>query len=253
MRWLAVALVACAPSTEVEAQREPRAVPRAIVGHIGVHQFALGSHAWANFGGPIGLQQYTGDDPYGVEPPATRTAGGCALHVMSALDPPKRVWRDAGEVEVLGGVERLRMWFFGAGYATEPAAGSARLFRGGEQLVIRGRGFQTTIAAPSIPEVTDPRELHAPFVVRWKSEASPAMVLVLTASPRDGRASAYIRCATADVGALTFPEDLVSALPAAPRDLRLDIERYDERLATTPEGDGVLVRVAHTAWLRSVE
>jgi hypothetical protein len=252
MRWLAVALVACASGTASEPQREPRTAPRAIVGHVGVHQFAAGSHAWANFGAPVGLADYSGDDPYGVEPGAARTVGSCALHVLTALDPPARVWRDGGEVEVLGGATPLRMWFASDGYATEPRAGNARLFRGGEQLTIRGRDFATTVAAPTIPELIAPVELHAPFAVRWRSEASPTMVIVLTASPRDGRPSAYIRCATADVGALTFAPELVNALPSAPRDLRLDVERYEERLARLGD-DAVLVRVAHTAWLRSVE
>jgi hypothetical protein len=261
MRRLALgaAFFACAPSAEHVEDR--RLTPSAtsvskIVGYVGLHQFAEGSHAWATFHRDgVDARSYAGDDPFGREPAATRKSGPCALHPMTALDATPLHLFDAGAITARGGATDVRMWFAEQGYVTEPQPGRARLFFGGERLSVTGRDFSTTVSAPTLPTITEPSALKIPATgplrVRWKSDAAPTMVIVLSASSPSG--DAFIRCATNDGGALDIHEDLLALLPAPPREMRLDVERFDERLAVTNDGLGIVVRVAHTAWIRGVD
>lgn len=257
---LGVAFLGCAPSPPTSVRDAgARGAPQQIAGHVGLHQFADGSHAWATFADPVAVDGYHGDDPFGIEPPPTLQSGACSLHPMAPLQPAPLHLRDAGEIRASGATP-LRMWFTAGGYATDPAPGRARLFFGGEHLAIVGGSgdlaFDTTVTAPTRPQVTAPVELHVPssgaLTVAWDSESSPTMVVVLTASSPSG--DAFIRCATSDVGTLTIAHELLSALPAPPRELRLDVERFEERLAPTRGGTvGVLVRLAHTTWIRGTD
>jgi hypothetical protein len=268
------AMLGCAsPAPRDESVRERVAI-RALAGQIFVHQFPAGSHAWAAFtADPVSLAGYRSDQLITLEPRASLAEGACSLHrwprctVACPSDSycsedekcaplPHPQWIDHGPITIDGGsrAPRIRLWFDGAIYASDPAPGSVQLFVPGDTLSFAGNGFATTLPAPALPAMQLEGALHFPtdraYSIRWQSEASPAIVVNIIASARDGRA-AFIRCATADVGALDVPATLMASLPPPPREIRLEVERYDERIIpTSTPGIGVLVRIAQTTWQR---
>ncbi len=273
-----VLLAGCAAAPADEpAPRKAAVAITAVVGQVYVHQFPIGSHAWAAFvADPVALADYQSDQLITLEPPAARREGACALHVLprcvqecatgsycaedetcAPLPNPRYV--DRGPISVSGGSRPnpIKLWFDGAVYASDPKPGPVQLFAPGDTLSFAGSDFATTLPGPALPNVHVAEPLHFPtasaYAIRWDSEAAPAIVVNLIASRPDGQ-GAFIRCATADVGALDVSATLMAGLPPPPRDIRLEVERYEERIIpTSTPGVGVLVRVAQTAWLRGVD
>jgi len=252
-----------------------------LIGEIHLHQFPLGSHAWAGFlDAPLPLARAHPDQLVEYEVPPTATEGPCTLHLEPTCTPrcgprtfcsatdtctaftPLR-YVDAGEVRVLGStaVPSLRMFYNGAEstYDTEPQAGPIQIFKGGDRLALAGGkgdyAFSGTIPAPPPVEVTQPdfgKDLHLPLdadlPVAWTSEHSLAVVVLVTVSAHDGPLG-YVRCNTADTGSITVPRSMMAKLPRPPRDIRLEVERYEERVMSVARpGVGIFVNVAQSTW-----
>ncbi|GAC1352166.1 MAG: hypothetical protein NVSMB1_12330 [Polyangiales bacterium] len=271
-----------APSDKAPPDDSPRETPvRQLIGEIHLHQFPLGSHAWAGFlQSPVPLARTHPDQLIEYELPPSRREGPCTLYleptckpmclatsycsatnVCAPFEPLHYV--DAGAIEVLGSsvLPRLRLFFRGEDrtYDSEPLAGAIQLFKGNERLRLRGgRGefaFDSTMQTPTAVTVTSPNlrnDLHLPlddeFTVAWVSEQSLSMVVLITVARNDGPLG-YIRCNTADVGSLVVPRAMMVALPRPPRDTRLEVERYEERVfPTSRPGVGILVNIAQSTW-----
>lgn len=254
-----------------------------LVGEVHLHQFPLGAHGWAAFlpeekGVPI--ESLAHDELVELETVPTATLDGCTLYVQPTCTPsctgrticlapnvctpfaPSELV-DAGEVRVTGSREAplIRLWFADAQspYASDPPPGPRRLFAGGERLQLAGGSgdyaFDGAIVSPMAVVVTAPDfgaplrlAVDAPLHVAWVSEASPHIVVTVSASSLDGRA-ATIRCSTSDNGALDVPRAFMAALPPRPRDVRLEVERQDDRfLPTVRAGLGVYVHAAQSTW-----
>ena len=274
------------PRPTRDAGAAPAAVTK-LVGEIHLHQFPLGSHAWAAFlAEPVPTDRTVGDQLVAYEPAPTLVDGPCTLYVQPTCTPrcgadticlahdvctPLRPVRyiDGGDVDVTGSSlhDRIHMFFVDARgpYDADPAPGRGQLFAGGERLEVRGgRGdlaFGGVLAAPQAVRVTDPdlaRDLRlppdAPLTLAWDSDRSlQIVVLISVSSSVDGRA-ADIRCSTSDTGGLTIPRAMIAALPPPPRDERLEIERNDERTFSTGRpGVGVIVHVAQSTWKNGTE
>ncbi len=293
--WLCVASFALAgcgadrdtPTPTGATQDASTPVPvTSLIGEIHLHQFPLGSHAWAGFlDKPLPLSRAHPDQLVEYEMPKTRVEGPCALYVQpscvpgcgprtycsatdtcTAFEPLKYI--DVGEVKVVGStkVPTLRMFFdrSESTYQTEPPAGPIQLFAGGDQLSLEGGkddyAFRGSIPSPPSVAVTAPDltkdlrfPLDGPLKIDWVSEASLSMTIIITASAHDGPL-AYIRCNTADVGSLTVPASMMSALPRPPRDIRLEIERYEERtFPIARPGVGIFVNIAQSTWKNGTE
>lgn len=253
-----------------------------LIGEIHLHQFPLGSHGWAGFlADPVPRTSAVGDQLVAYEPAPTSIEGPCTLYVQPTCDPgctgdtlclgpntctPYSAVRyvDIGDVHIVGSrvVNEIRMFFAGASgpYECDPPAGRGHLFEGGESLHVAGGegdlAFDGTLTAPKPVVVTTPdltHDLHFgtdALSLAWETEHSLQMVITLTASSSNGDgAAATIRCSTSDTGALTVPASMMSRLPRSPRDLRLEIERNDERiLPTARRGVGVIVHAAQSTW-----
>ena len=252
-----------------------------LIGEIHLHQFPLGSHAWAGFlANPMPLARAHPDQLVEYELAPTAKDGNCTLFqepsctpgcqpssYCSATDTCSRFeplrFVDAGEVAVVGSsvLPKLRMFFNGpeSTYDTQPPAGTIQLFKGGDRLDIRGGtgafAFSGSMPAPMPVKVIAPdlgKDLHLPLDgdlrVDWVSEESLSVALIITVSAHDGPL-AYIRCNTADVGSLTVPRSMMAALPRPPRDTRFELERYEERVfATARPGVGIFVNAAQSTW-----
>jgi hypothetical protein len=252
-----------------------------LIGEIHLHQFPLGSHGWAAFlPTPVPRETVKSDQLIDLQPPPSAVEGTCSLYVQPRCEPscgpgklclandtctsyePVR-YIDAGEVRVEGSrtVSQIRMWFAGpnAPYDTDPPAGRGHLFEGGDSLhvfdVTGDLAFDGTMTGPEAVVVTEPdlsTDLHfhdMALALEWNTQHSLQIIVLVTASSRVDGSGATIRCATADGGSLTVPGSMMSALPKPPRDIRLEIERNDERIFPTKRpGVGVVVHAAQSTW-----
>jgi hypothetical protein len=284
VRWAALALGLAAASCAGAPPDVPlpAAVER-LVGEVHLHQFPAGSHAWAGFPeAPVAVGDVHGDQLFEIDDPIAAAEGACVLFVQpscaagcagasycAAADRcaplPHVVDVDGGEVDATGSSLQpaIRMWFAGADstYASEPPPGPANLFAGGEELVVTdgtlGFAFRARVEAPApmvvtSPDLTQPDvALSGALALRWTPGGADQVVVVLSDSAHDGEA-AWVRCVTADLGELDVPASLIGALPPAPRDLRIEVERDQERLVPVARdgasGLGVLLHASFTAW-----
>lgn len=264
----------------------PAAPITALVGEVHLHQFPLGSHAWAAFDQvPVPVAEVTTDTLHEIEPTPTLVEGPCALYQTPAcspvcapgtycastnrcapLEPVLDV--DDGPVDVQGSQlwPDIRLTFSSvtSPYVSVPAPGDVQLFAGGERLAYRGGegalAFAGTVVAPrevivTAPDLTQPLRFPtaAPLAIAWVGEGADEIVVFLHASQESGT-TAYVRCVTADVGTLDVPADIMAALPPPPRSIRLEVERDEQRIAATEtSGLGVLVHVAQSTWKNDME
>lgn len=257
-----------------------------LAGEIHLHQFPAGSHAWAGFL-PETLSVHHLHTDQLIEltfEPASRD-GACALYVTPSCQPqcatgtycaatgscraaPMPRYLDVGEIRVTGSriVPAIRLFYdpVVTTYGSEPPPGSALLWQGGEKLSVRGGRGDFAVAgfvnAPNPVRVTRP-DLTVPLRfprdaaldLAWQADGANQMVITLHASTRDGRA-AYIKCVTADTGSLPVPKAMMAALPPPPRDIRIEVERSEERiLPIARRGVGVIARAAFSAWANGTE
>jgi len=221
-----------------------------------------------------------------VDTQATSVEGPCTVFVLPVCDPgcapgqycwssdtckPFPVWTpfDAGSFAVTGSqaLSVVRFWFepsVGA-YESDPPAGSnVPLFRGGEALTLAGgqgdRSASTEVPAP-IPVVLDapsPLEpLHfpmsGPLDVRWESAGGDEMDLYLSVATNNSP-GVEVRCVIGDSGAFTVPADVVARFPRPPRQIRIELQRTEQRIArAVRRGYGVLFHVAFSAWLNGAD
>jgi hypothetical protein len=253
-----------------------------LVGEMHLHQFPLGSHAWAAFVEPyVGIDAFAGQSITEIDTRATLVEGPCTLFVVPTCAPqclganycwdtntckPLPAWTyfDAGEIDVTGSrdVPKMRFWFDAAvgSYASDPPPGSTKLFEGGEQLVLSGGtgdwALHSELPAPPPVVVTSPsfaQPLHlptsGPLDVRWQSAGTDEVDILVSVSTSDGRA-ADVRCVTSDTGEMVVPADFVARFPAAPRSTRLEVQRSEQRIVPVAKrGYGVLVHAAFSAWM----
>lgn len=258
----------------------------AAVGELHLHQFPLGSHAWAAFvDAPVPLAQIAADELAVIQTKPTQVSSGCELYQPAHCSPacasnafceadgvckslPLAKYVDAGDVHVTGSatLPALRLFFDPASgsYASDPPPGATKLFDGGERLVVRGGhgrwSFEAAIPAPKAVVVTAPDlslDLHLPldaaFDVAWQSESASSIVVTINASRADGDYG-YVRCATSDTGKLSVPREMMAALPRPPRDIRLEVERQEQKaFPTATDGLGVIVHAAQSTWKNGAE
>jgi hypothetical protein len=258
----------------------------AAVGELHLHQFPLGSHAWAAFvDAPVPLSQIAADELAVLQTKPTEVVSGCELYLPPRCSPscapnafceadgvckplPLAKYVDAGDVRVTGSVTlaSLRLFYDPASgsYASDPPPGATKLFDGGERLLVHGGhgrwSFEAAIPAPKAVVVNAPDlslDLHlpldAPFEIVWQSESASSIVVTINASGSDGEYG-YVRCATSDTGKLTVPRDMMAALPRPPRDIRLEVERQEQKtFPTATDGLGVIVHAAQSTWKNGAE
>ena len=266
----------------------PRVEVTELIGEIHLHQFPLGSHGWAAFlKEPVPRALVKSDQLVDLQPAPSAVEGPCSLYVQPRCEPscgagmictgdakctpyvPVR-YINAGELRVEGSrtVKQIRMWYAGptAPYDVDPPAGRNHLFEGGDSLHVFGLAgdlaFDGRTVGPDAVVVTQPnfdQDLHfhpgaVPLELAWVSQASLQVVVLVTSSSRADGSGATIRCVTSDTGGLTVPASMMAALPKAPRDIRLEIERNDERIFPTKRrGVGVIVHAAQSTWKNGVE
>lgn len=255
-----------------------------LLGEVHLHQFPAGSHAWAGFpSAPVPVSAVHGDQLVEIDDPIAASSGTCVLYVQptcaqacagasycAATDTcaalPDVVDVDGGEIDATGSSLQptITLWYAGPAstYDSAPPPGSVSLFAGGEALAISDRtpgfAFHTTVSAPlpmvvTTPDLTQPDlPLAGEFDLAWTPAGADQVVVILSASTRGGGAAAWVRCVTADLGTLAIPAAMIDALPPAPRDLRIEVERDQERLVPIERagasGLGVLLHVGFTTW-----
>lgn len=253
-----------------------------LAGEMHLHQFPLGSHAWTAFVEPaVPVSSVRGQSITEIDTDPTRVEGPCTLYVAPTCAPacdksswcrapnecaPLPAWTyfDAGAITVTGSrdVPVIRFSFDTAAqaYVSDPPPGRAKLFEGGEALVVSGGRGDWAVAgqvtAPPAVVFVSPAAgdaLRVPtsgaFDVRWQSEQTGEVDVLLAVSTSDGRA-AEVRCVTSDTGEMLVPPDFVAALPPPPRSTRLEVMRSAQRtMPLAKPGFGVLVHAAYSAWM----
>ncbi len=291
---LALLVVGCSSSSApVDDFLPPSTAPVvAAVGEVHLHQFPLGSHAWAAFvETPVPLSEIAADELSVIQTKPTRVESGCELYLPPRCSPacapntwceadgvcaplPLATYVDAGDVHVTGSatLPALRLYYDSASgsYGSDPPPGATQLFAGGERLTLHGGhagwSFDAALPAPKPVVVTAPDltvDLHLPlddvFEVAWQSESASSMVVTVTVSGASGTSGAngdygWVRCATSDTGRLSIPRSMMAALPRPPRDLRLEVERQEQKtFPTATAGLGVIVHAAQSTWKNGAE
>ena len=284
---LPLLLAACgaSPSAGPPHPGHDRPAIRELLGEIHLHQFPLGSHGWAGvLARPVVLDELHTDQLVELSFAPTSRRGDCALYLPPSCTPPCAAhaycaakdscrafapvtYVDGGDFHVTGSrvAPRIRLFWSDRGqtYDSEPPPGSAPLFAGGERLELTGgRGdyaLAGSLGTPLPVEMESPdlrQPLRLPvgdWTIRWRGAGAHQVVVLVNASTRQGR-SGYIKCVTADVGRVTVPGEMLAALPATPRDIRLEVERHEERILPLPrQGQGFIVHAAFSAWQNGSE
>jgi hypothetical protein len=254
-----------------------------LFGEVHLHQFPIGSDQWAAFvDPPVGIHEVQGESITEVDTEATLVDGPCTVFVIPVCVPgckegsycwaagdcrPFARWSmfDAGSFDVTGSQSQadIRFWFepSPSRYASAPPAGSdQRLFDGSEPLTLRGGAGVWTAATevpappPVLMQSPSPAEpLHfpisGPWEIRWQAGGGDEVDVYLSASAGNA-AGVQARCVTGDSGSFVVPADVVALFPAPPRQVRIELQRAEQRIArATRSGFGVLFHVAFSTWM----
>jgi hypothetical protein len=254
-----------------------------LIGEVHLHQFPVGSDQWAAFvEPPVGIHEVQGQSITETDTQATLVDGPCTAFVLPACTPacgaseycwapddcrPFPRWGefDAGSFAVDGSAVQpgIRFWFdpLQSRYASAPPAGSDEpLFAGGEPLTLRGGSGDwtatTEVPAPAPVVLQSPSPstpLHFPsggsWEIRWQAGGGDEMDVYLSVSAGNAP-GVQARCVTGDAGFFVVPAAVVALFPAPPRQVRLELQRSEQRVArATRPGYGVLFHVAFSAWM----
>lgn len=275
---LSVALAAC--SGDRAAPRQEPAGASGITAEIHVHQYPGGSHLTAGFlERPVPFRPELDEQLVHFHDTYAAREGECALTVSSRCTPtcdgdrefcalggtctPYEQLRflDGGPVVVRGApfADPIRLTYDAAGaYYVSDRPSTEPVFIGGETLRVEVPGgpwaLTTEIEAPIPAAPTSPvAPLHvaadAPLRVEWPIARGSVMVR-LHASNKLGE-WANVACTGEDRGFAEIPRALIARLPAAPRDLTLELIRFHRKLLPLPRpGEQAAVIVAATSLLQ---
>jgi hypothetical protein len=254
-----------------------------LVGELHLHQFPLGSHAWAAFvQSAVPVANVRDDQLVQLDTAPTAVEGPCTLYRRPTCQPdcaadsycaapdrcrpiPEVIYVNGGPLRVGGSRlhDPIRLDFTSGdtGYASDPPPGDAQLFAGGELLTVSGGSGPDQLAgrlrAPLAVQVIRP-SLQPPFhlplpgqgplEIAWNAGDAALVVIYATASRADGDYG-LIRCVVPDVGQAVIPTSLLARMPGPPRDNRLEVERDNEQiLKTVTPGRGLYAHAAYSAW-----
>jgi hypothetical protein len=283
---LAAAMAGCgvsarAPTPGSDRPLLPDDPVTSLVGELHLHQFPLGSHAWAAFiAEALPTSAVRDDQLIQLDQVPTATAGLCTLWRRPVCTPacqggaycagtdlcrtvPPVLYVDGGPIAIRGSLLQplISLVFTAAdtGYQSTPPPGRALLFGGGEVLDVEGGQGPYRLAgalpAPTWLSVSQPdlgAPLHVPTTgpleLRWDAGTAALVVILVNASRSDGDYG-VIRCVGPDSGSATVPAELLAGLPSPPRDNRIEIERDNELiLKTVTPGVGIYTHAAFSAW-----
>jgi hypothetical protein len=274
-RFLLVAIVTSCAHIDDEV---PEYEQTGVVAEVHVHQYGDGSHIAAGFSEravPLHpeldeqLVQYAYApiahdgvcDTYSIhrcDPACDGTHQWCsATNVCSEYVPLHYV--DGGPVVVTGSslAPKITLTYDPkANYYRSDRPLELEAFAPGDKLAIDVGGrfaFHANANAPDDPILVEPSgtfSLGAPdsFFVQWKGRGE-RITLRLTANTKSGE-TVWISCTDDDAGALVIPKSMIEKLPPPPRDLRLEVVRFDREIVplATP-GQEAVVYVGSTRFV----
>jgi hypothetical protein len=282
MRLLLVAALATSCASKGAGSVEPASKDPGVVAEVHVHQYGDGSHVAAGFSeravalhpeldeqlvqyayAPIAHEGVC--DTYSIhrcEPACDGTHQWCsATNVCTEYVPLHFV--DGGPVVVTGSslAPKITLTFDPkANYYRSDRPIELEAFAAGDRLAIDVGGryaFHAIATAPDDPVLVEPSgsfSLGAPdaFYVAWKGKGERVTVR-LTANTKSGD-SVWISCTTEDSGSLVIPRSMIARLPPAPRDLRLEVVRFDREIVplATP-GEQAVVYVGSTRFVNGFD
>jgi len=247
--------------------------PSWLYGEVHVHEFSGGVHPGALFvARPVAASATSGDSLF---PPATTMqSGSCSLTLSSPETnaplpgPIAGGLADAGLVRIAGGrgiaeVDLAVQLPEGSYLPTSRLPPGQPIFTGGETLRISGGGgagaaaFAGSLAAPRPLTLTAPATLAladgADLPIAWVADHASRVTATLVVSTSDGR-WAIIECDSPDeAGRVALPAALLAAMPAAPRDLQLEVSRDELAVAAGPSDSGVIIHAGYEASLDAHE
>lgn len=228
-----------------------------VFGEVHLHLYATGTHPAALFvAEPIAVAEVQGDSVLKQVMLPAREEGPCRLVLPSGCPPPcgpSATFVDAGAVHLRG--DRggaIDLTFHASLFSYQPVqqlvAGNV-LFGAGEQVTVSGDGAQAPAFSGKLRNVEPLERLQpgalpwakgAPWQVSWTPAHAGRVQIVLTVSTRDGTFSTLTCNVPDESGSFTLQGALVAALPAAPRDLSLDMSRDQLGYGDAGGGLGVI-------------
>jgi hypothetical protein len=274
--WLGVMILSGCTSGAVDPQPQSAG----IAADVHVHQFGVGSHVSAGFSTRAVPFHPELDEQLAefVDRPA-RTDGPCALYVSHRCDPicdgthqycsganvcseyAPIPFVDGGPVVVAGSslAPKITVTWDPKGFYRSDRSPLLPVFAGGESLVVDASGpfaFDAEATAPHDPQILAPtagfhlgaQGLH----VAWTGQEARIAVRI-AASTKSGDYGSIV-CLDDDHGALDLPSSLVAGLPPPPRDLHLEVERFDRRLVPLAcAGEQASIYVAWTEFVEGTD
>jgi hypothetical protein len=264
-----IAPIACAAACASHSSDPAPAMPSWLYGEVHVHEFSGGVHPGALFvAHPIAADKTSGDELF---PSATTLQSkSCSLLLSASTTaveptPPAPVMADAGLVRIKGGagISEVDLLAHPPDRSYLPASllpPGEPIFTGGEMLQFSGSGASApafagalaaprplTLERPETPTLSDGEAL----VITWLPDHAARVSATLVASTTDGR-WALVECDAADEdGELALPAELLAQVPAAPRDLQLEVSRDQLGVALGPPDSGVLIHAGYSVTLRA--
>lgn len=248
-----------------------------VIAEVHIHQYGDGSHVAAGFGDHAvqlhpeldeQLVQYAYPpiahdgvcDTYSIhrcDPACDGTHQWCSdTNVCSEYVPLRYV--DGGPVVVTGSslAPKITLTFDAkANYYRSDRPIELEAFAPGDHLAVDvgGRfGFHADAIAPEDPILVEPSgsfSLGAPdaFFVSWKGHGERITVR-LTANTKSGE-TVWISCTDDDHGSLVIPSSMIEKLPPPPRDLRLEVVRFDREIVQLAVAGRAVVYVGSTRFV----
>ncbi|MGZ3473973.1 MAG: hypothetical protein ACXWUG_06365 [Polyangiales bacterium] len=278
MRLLIVAEIVTSCASHGAEPVVTESVSSGIVAEVHVHQYGDGSHIAAGFSErPVPLHPELDEQLVQWAYPSLAHDGACDLYSIHDCDPTcdgTHQWCsatnvcseyvplhyvDGGPVVVTGSslAPKITLTFdTNAKFYRSDRPIQLEAFAAGDKLAIDVGGtfaFHANAVAPEDPELVEPSgsfSLGAPdsFYVAWKGKGERVTVR-LTANTKSGE-SAWISCTTDDAGSLVIPKTLIEKLPPAPRDLRLEVVRFDREIVSLARaGEQAVLYVGSTRFV----